>query len=105
MRKKLKNEWIAALRSGEYKQAKNVLHSADGGFCCIGVLADIGLEFDWEQDSPKDNWGVDGGCVSMLFDTQLDLLGLGVEVARELAGMNDSGNTFNEIADWIEENL
>ena len=30
--------WLAALRSGQYSQAKEVLHDQDnGGYCCLGV--------------------------------------------------------------------
>ena len=38
----LKAKWIAALRSGEYKQGKNRLHSnEDNSFCCLGVLCEV----------------------------------------------------------------
>ena len=33
-------KWLAALRSGDYSQAKQKLHCSDG-FCCLGVLADV----------------------------------------------------------------
>jgi hypothetical protein len=35
-------EWIAALRSGDYKPASGVLQSpTQKGFCCLGVLCDL----------------------------------------------------------------
>lgn len=32
--------WVEALRSGEYAQTTNALHTA-AGFCCLGVLCDL----------------------------------------------------------------
>ena len=40
MNKELRNKWVTALRSGEYKQGRKQLYHA-GRFCCLGVLADI----------------------------------------------------------------
>jgi len=48
----IKTRWIAALRSGEYKQGHHTLHSKDGCFCPLGVLCDLfAKEFDikWEE--------------------------------------------------------
>ncbi len=41
MKPAVKKLWLKALRSGKYKQAKNVLKSSNGGFCCLGVLCDL----------------------------------------------------------------
>lgn len=38
MPKELKAKWVAALRSGEYKQGIGAMRSADDGYCCLGVL-------------------------------------------------------------------
>lgn len=41
----IKTKWLEALRSGEYKQGRSLLHyKTDEGedcFCCLGVLCDI----------------------------------------------------------------
>lgn len=42
-------KWIAALRSGEYKQEFNCLRKGDC-FCAIGVLCDIVDPTAWEGD-------------------------------------------------------
>lgn len=45
--KELKERWIAALRSGEYKQCKGRLHQVIrnhkdyGGYCCLGVFCRV----------------------------------------------------------------
>lgn len=42
-------KWIAALRSGKYQQTFSELKSADGGFCCLGVLCDISGVGRWTE--------------------------------------------------------
>lgn len=43
MNPKIKQEWIAALRSGEYKQGQKTL-SSDGKHCCLGVLCELAVK-------------------------------------------------------------
>ncbi len=40
MKKEIANAWIAALRSGEYRQGKGVLRR-NNSFCCLGVLCEL----------------------------------------------------------------
>lgn len=57
MNKELKTKWIAALRSGEYKQGTNVLRDEDNRFCCLGVLCDLMIKEgkgEWEDEVIKD---------------------------------------------------
>jgi hypothetical protein len=47
--KEVKDQWVAALRSGEYEQGRSYLRSKDpnGGndkFCCLGVLCDLAVK-------------------------------------------------------------
>lgn len=45
--KKIRREWIKALRSGKYKQTRGTLHSTKrnrDSFCCLGVLCDLALK-------------------------------------------------------------
>lgn len=53
MKRKIKEKWVAALRSGEYKQGTGRLHTlvgSSGGyspedkFCCLGVLCDLAFK-------------------------------------------------------------
>lgn len=49
------NTWIAALRSGEYKQGSGMLRSTNDEYCCLGVCIDaLGLA-KWERadDTPR----------------------------------------------------
>lgn len=47
----VKAKWVAALRSGEYKQAEGALHR-DNAFCCLGVLCDLHRK----EVNPDKNW-------------------------------------------------
>lgn len=54
MNEDIKTRWIAALRSGEYRQTGNVLNNGEA-FCCLGVLSDLAVkdglkEWDTEKD-------------------------------------------------------
>lgn len=40
MKQDILNQWLAALRSGEYKQGQGKLRVSEG-FCCLGVLCDL----------------------------------------------------------------
>ena len=79
------NEWLAALRSGTYVQVQCALE-IDGGFCCLGVLADLNK--------------VNATSTYSLVD-QMDLPAWFVAEAVE---MNDIMNwSFDRIADELEK--
>jgi hypothetical protein len=51
MKKDVADKWVAALRSGEYPQARGGLHiiretQSGPGFCCLGVLCDLFTKVD-----------------------------------------------------------
>ena len=107
MNKAMKRRWVRALRSGEYKQGNRRLHREDGSFCCLGVLLDTEVDGDWCL-------GLDPQVGGMCYYLEDEALGLGVHldphgisVKQEnvLTTMNDEGQTFDEIADYIEEHL
>lgn len=101
---KLKSKWVKALRSDKYKQAQRCLRDPfSGGLCCLGVLADIqGAE--WNGATPRiNNQDVRRDGEGFLGD--LACAGLIKREQDTLAGMNDTGKTFAEIADYIEKHL
>jgi hypothetical protein len=104
MKESLKKEWIAALRSGEYKQGEGFLHTADTEeFCCLGVLCDIAIDGDWiatTSGSGRPVWSLDGSS-GMPTGGTLDQLGLRASVASRLAAMNDSDDSFEKIARYL----
>lgn len=102
----IKAKWLAALRSGNYRQGMGWLRTSNG-FCCLGVLCDVVEPSRWGgshkvndmlvwshdgEDCMKYQWEIDGGL-------------LGEDTQEELATMNDDGKPFAEIADYIENEL
>lgn len=103
MNKAMKKRWITALRSGEYKQARNMLHASDGSMCCLGVLCDIEIDDDWEfRGCHYKIQGFMGGLPEALMIQSR----LTAEDHSMLTVLNDPRHkSFDEIADFIEENL
>lgn len=126
MREDIKKQWVEALRSGDYEQTTGQLIRREFAsdtleFCCLGVLCELlpqvergesfyvlraGLEEGYHattglpRGSAKD-LGVDG-LHETLYVEDAD-----VQMTKQdiLIGMNDGGDDFLTIADWIEENL
>ncbi len=97
--KKVKNQWLEALRSGKYKQGKGKLIKAtNSGFsyCCLGVLQAItGLEIVNSEllTNKKD---ISCSCVK----------GLSTDMQDNLASYNDKEDkSFDWIANWIDKNI
>ena len=97
-----KAKWVAALRSGEYKQAKGRLQE-DGAYCCLGVA----MKLCGIQDESMSTY-----CYASNLQrenpTKIPAFFRDAVVSSgpwKLADMNDSGKTFYEIADYIEANL
>ena len=113
MNRELKTKWLEALRSGKYKQGRMALRTIQDEFCCLGVLCDIVAPDAWSKRLPNSDHYIhmnNGGGIPSFnlypeyapdFAPNKHGQGrLGV-----LVNMNDSGKTFAEIADYIEENL
>lgn len=112
MKPAVKKRWIKALRSGEYEQGHGRLHTADGKFCCLGVLADIEAMGDWVLED-RFNYVLQLDSGERGFATLPGRLAkrLGINGVQEDLFFRNDGcarhhpHTFDEIADWIEENL
>lgn len=109
-------EWVKALRSGKYKQGKKYLKvvgssTTQVSYCCLGVLGEIsGLSAEELVAAsgllPDKN---KCGLKSRIGDTCLGgidytLIEIDNRPHSSLAAANDSGCTFDQIADWIENN-
>jgi hypothetical protein len=97
----LKAKWIAALRSGEFNQARSRLRDHDN-YCCLGVLACV-LGASWKDKSIPVIRGKPLATNSVYVLESMCGLALGAQY--ELAELNDTGVTFPEIADYIEQNI
>ena len=120
--KEIKDEWVKALRSGEYKQARKSLRKGNK-YCCLGVLCDLSKKGKWTSDSktPRDSCGrlvkeykyvPELGTVGYGFLPQDIRAWAGMRSnsghwsteQKSLADMNDRGDSFKVIADVIEKN-
>jgi len=116
----IKKRWVNALRSGKYVQIEGHLHDGEKGFCCLGVLTDLYLEENGTKEQ-KELWKVEGCLLDRDLERQVYYLGEEVrdwaglyyadpavktnEGRRFLTSLNDHNNTFEQIANWIEEGL
>lgn len=105
MKKATKTKWVKALRSGDYRQGKSVLKrstkSLGEQYCCLGVLCEVaGLT----AHKVNTEWYYAESRVQLPYELRTEL-GINSSEQNHLIGMNDEGNNFNTIADWIEENL
>lgn len=109
LNKKLKKEWVKALRSGDYEQGKwNLCQEfpSDEGpkFCCLGVLCDIAFEGDWILNS-EFRWEFhykNTFACNLLKQGWVDEIGLDVHQHTVLSVKNDHGESFEQIANYIE---
>ena len=120
MKPEIKAAWLAALRSGEYRQTTGTLRDSAGAFCCLGVLCDLAAKQGIGQwDNPL------GDTATFIVDDMRTIEYLPVPVQEwagverpnpcaanaPLASWNDGGNgvarphSFAEIADLIEAEL
>jgi hypothetical protein len=133
MDKVIKARWIQALLSGDYEQGQHSLRDSEGKFCCLGVLCDLYSQEDdkearWEKSDGQFNgkyrfkvveedYGHSGvlplavsewaGLTSdnVDYDSGSPMVVMGDGYMKSLASMNDSGDSFGDIADHIEESL
>jgi hypothetical protein len=112
MNPEIKEKWIEALQSGEYKQGQNSLKT-DDGFCCLGVLCDIyakEMNVPWEANCAKSYYYMKGEAEFLPHLVQLWAgLSCSPEVVDEnnmpvrLVHLNDSGVDFRTIAGYIKK--
>lgn len=92
----LKAKWVEALRSGNYKQVRRQL-ALGGGFCCLGVLNEIG------------GFGIPayaGRLLDLKANPGCPFIAIPGSIQGVLTLKNDQAKwSFEQIADWIEENL
>ena len=108
MNKKLKKEWIKALRSNKYKQGMGVLKSRGNFYCCLGVLCDISKDIKWSKKTcgpgigARFNGKITYGTLASEFVKKIKL---DPHQTGRLIQKNDSGQSFLKIAKYVENNL
>lgn len=111
--KKIRQKWVAALRSGQYKQGTSNLvvrgKKADQ-FCCLGVLCDMAVRAGVipEPELPEERYAYSyEGKTGLPPRKVLKWVGLATDEGRSLglpslASLNDEGKKFSTIAKIIE---
>lgn len=114
--KAIKNKWIKALRSGDYKQGRFNLYlpgpnKTKGTYCCLGVLGAIygissrslNSEGDYSKEYNPNSHKAAIKCKlpKMMLESVDDN-----KFLKKLVDMNDNkNNSFIQIAKYIEKNL
>lgn len=131
MKKEILTEWLRRLRSGDYKQGESRLKQQPDvsfgekqpQFCCLGVLCVMAAEAgvvtvssyrvgSWTEWSFNgDTSALPQGVMEWAGIVGMDALGKevweegGPDDTPSLAGLNDGGTTFVDIADIIEKRV
>ena len=105
-------KWIAALRSGKYKQGYAYLHR-NGRFCAIGVACDLmadkllldttrrgATSYNGLENGPPPAVVRELGLQSLAFQRYYTVDGLSI---INIVQANDLGLTFEQIADLAEQ--
>lgn len=99
------DDWLARLRSGDYRQGKGRLRTVDQdgpAFCCLGVLCEA-LEVDLDAEAPEDvGWPTVGDMSGVVCAPPELMAALSPTIRADLARVNDKDETFDAIAKLIE---
>lgn len=100
--KVFKKKWIAALRSGKYKQGQLHLYiKEENSFCCLGVaevVCGTPVHLLHHCQIPKD-------LKTPNTPEILHADNYHATVVDKLTTFNDNGKSFRWISNWIEKNL
>jgi len=101
-------KWVKALRSGDYTQTRSCLQD-DQGFCCLGVACDMFIDDSKKEykqykylryDLPSEQSNAPDWLKNI---EDYDFPSMkNTSACTTIPEINDSGRTFNEIADLIE---
>lgn len=117
MHQDVKNQWVTALRSGEYQQSTGHLRDKEG-YCCLGVLCELAVEADIIPASVYYDEYHDirefAGETQFLPEIVQEWAGLDDKdpyvrvtdvIDDSLSNLNDGGHNFTEIAEYIVEGI
>lgn len=119
MKEDIKNKWVKALESGEYRQGTGYLHKKDN-FCCLGVLCDLAAKEGVVVPEPGTDGVITYVSAEISLDSSYEVLPEAVQIwsglqtenpilkiegrsNNSLAEFNDEGKSFKEIAELIKE--
>lgn len=111
----IKERWVAALRSGRYRQCEGTLRTDDNAFCAIGVLCDVVAPDAWENeghswyyDIPEEDYHYDddSGGTGWPSRRVIEEADIAETALNTIVLLNDEEHcSFEDIAQWIAANL
>ena len=114
MHKNVKEKWIAALRSGKYKQGRNNLNN-NGAYCCLGVLCEVFIKGGGNlsqglhhKDKHLRAYNGRTGLLPLVVQRWAEMETSNGKYNNDkdsLAFRNDAGLSFDKIATVIEEQV
>lgn len=112
MNPEIKAQWVAALRSGEYRQGRGALN-ANEEYCCLGVLCDLAYKAGIAERRGADGYTRYDESSTLLPMSVMEWSGVenkfgswGPNQQDSLTHQNDMlHKDFREIADLIEEHF
>lgn len=110
MKKSIAKKWVAALRSGDYKQGKGQLRDTKNRFCCLGVLCNLHAQAHPKIAAMQRDKDAYMASTGLLPQEVMDWAGMSDEIGclpngDSLAELNDGGKRFTTIAKIIEQNV
>lgn len=111
-----KKKWLKALRSGKYiqgtgylKEIRTIENKKVTTYCCLGVACHVAGASGITDKLVILNGLADhsGKLIKSINKVPKILHGIAGDnkIVEKLTNMNDKGESFNKIADWIEEML
>lgn len=123
MHKNIADGWTKLLRSEEFPQGVGALRSADGNYCCLGVLCEMAVRegiipaawlqypnsLDYTYGVPGD-WTTGDHSIGVLPNAVREWAGMSttngsIDEDTALSTLNDQGMSFSEIATLIDQNV
>ncbi len=115
MNEDVKVKFIDALLSGEYTQGKGKLRLFNNTVCANGILCELAIK-DGLVGIHRGTSGCGYHMTSPLADGRIvksygnnfppnivfDWAGISYDYSRTLAGLNDDGASFEQIAEWVK---
>ncbi len=106
MKKKVARQWVAAIRSGQYRQGTGRLRTGNK-FCCLGVLCNLHAKAHPDiaatQTDKREYLGRDKILPLEVTVWAGMCSNYGTLGNVSLANLNDDGYSFDDIADLIEK--
>ena len=95
---------LASLRSDKYQQTQGKLRD-ENGFCCLGVLCNEIDSEKWYRCAISGSYFYNGFWKHLSREIRLEI-GLSDDEMNRLMVLNDGeGNSFEQIADYIENEI